>query len=820
MKGLPTLLAAILAASAASPPALLSQDPSQLATEVQKLFSAKCGECHKAGASQEESPHLVDDLASLDTADFINKAKPEESKLYDMLLRGKMPKTTRAEKAEGKRAAPLSPDETQLVLTWMKAGVPQPATPLANGTAETANDTAATASTTLSVTVTDAPSGASLSGRITVLRSTQPTFGPASPPPAQAAPQQPTALEIPRPKTPPPTANPLPARRTLVTEAQVLVGALEDLLRQPAEDRTDIRYLSLHPQHNNVRELNDADLWLADCGIRKLLNSLSTNPKIVEFEKTGPERVLHRVRLRDLGWTPQLWDKITASYPYALDSGSLASLAGPTRCAVPVVRADWFAATTSRPPLYDVILNHPHHVSELERRLGVDVSRNLAAGDALRSGFTQSGVSKQNRLVERHEIRVYPGSYWLSYDFKHNSGRGRLADFPLGPPHAGLFGGQHAFAHDGGEIIYSLPNGLQAYLLVDATGQKIDVGPIEVVSDRFDKTGRAQIFNGFSCMACHDKGMKELPLDELRPIASSARFGPEAQRLIEKLHPGQDKINAAVKADALAFQKALAAADVDPSARKEPVLALVDFFENDVTLAQAAADLGMPLDDMEKALEGNAALFDTRSALQGPGMPRVAFAEHFLQMAVRFGLGKPRDFEEVPELLARVTDHAGVRADRAAGQIAVELKASQATYHKGDLMLFTVRTSEDAFIRLLYQDAHGNVKVLLPNAAHNGKIKGGVPVTFGDDSVINPLTGKSFRIRCTPPFGSEMIAAVVSNTPFTDHSAVLEDARAKGGLADGKRRGKGAEVEIAEAVRARSQDARVGVARVFLTTME
>ena len=191
MKGLPTLLAAILAASAASPPALLSQDPSQLVTEVQKLFSAKCGECHKAGAPQEESPHLVDDLASLDTADFINKAKPEESKLYDMLLRGKMPKTTRAEKAEGQRATPLSPDETQLVLTWMKAGVPQPAAPLAPGTPETTTNTAATASTTLSVTVTDAPSGASLSGRITVLRSTQPTFGPASPPPAQAAPPQP-----------------------------------------------------------------------------------------------------------------------------------------------------------------------------------------------------------------------------------------------------------------------------------------------------------------------------------------------------------------------------------------------------------------------------------------------------------------------------------------------------------------------------------------------------------------------------------------------------------------------------------------------------
>jgi mono/diheme cytochrome c family protein len=777
MKGLPILLAAILAASVASPSALQGQEPSQLATDVQKLFGAKCGDCHKAGAPQEESPHLVDDLASLNTSDFINRDKPEDSKLYDMLLRGKMPKTTRAEKTEGKRAVPLTPDETQLVLTWIKAGAPKLAVSASPATESNGS-------------------------------------------PNQSAPQQPGATGTPKPTASPTTPRPLPANRIIVTEAQMLVGALEDLLKQPAEDRADIRYLSIHPQHNNVGELSDEDVWLARCGIRKLLNSLSTNPKIVEFEKTGPELVLHRIRLRDLGWTPELWEKITASYPYVLDSGSLAALAAPTRCSVPMVRADWFAATASRPPLYDIILNHPTHVAELERRLGVDVAGNLAAGDAVRSGFTQSGVSKQNRLVERHDIRAYPGFYWLSYDFKHNSGRGRLADYPLGPMQARLTGGQHAFEHDGGEIIYSLPNGLQAYLLVDGKGQKIDVGPVEVVSDRFDKTGRAQIFNGFSCMACHDKGMKELPLDELRSVAHSAKFGPEAQRLIEKLHPGQDRINAVVKADAQAFQKALAAADVDPAARKEPVLALVDFFENDVSLAQAAADLGMKKDDFEKTLEENMALFDSRTALRGPGVPRVAFVEHYQQMAVRFGLGDARDFENASAAFVQATDHAGVRAERAAGQLGVELRANQATYRKGDLMLFTVRTSEDAFVRLLYQDARGNVKVLLPNAAHDGRIRGGVPVTFGDDSVVNPATGKSFRIRCAPPFGNEMVAAVVSNTPFKDNGDVIKEAAAKGGLADGKRRGKGAELEIVEAARTRSQDARLGVARVFLTTKE
>lgn len=784
-------LHAVAGLCAASPLLCQTPDAARLGADVQKLFAAKCGACHQAGAEQEESPHLVDNLAVLNDPEFINKDRAEDSKLYTLLVNGKMPKTTREERAAGKKATPLTPDETQLVLEWIKAGVSAPA---AASTAVWGNPRF----------------------REDALRS----FGPAIPPVTIAAPQQPTAAETPKPPTLPPVPSPLPAKRKIVTEAQVLAGALEDLLNQREEDRPDIRYLSIHPQHNNVDEIDDVNVWLARSGLRKLLNSLSTNPKIADFEKTGPELVLHRIRLRDIGWTAALWDQVTASYPYALDSASLAAVAAPTHCAVPVVRADWFAATASRPPLYDTILKHPGNVAELEHRLGVDIPANLAAGEALRSAFTQSGVSKQNRLVERHDIKAYAGYYWKSYDFKLNSGRARLADFPLGPVNANLLGGAHAFQHDGGEIIYSLPNGMQAYMLADARDGKIDIGPVEVVSDRFDKTGRAQIVNGFSCLACHDKGMKELPLDEVLAVAGSAKFSPEEQRLIEQLHPAQDSINAIVKADALAFQKAVAAADVDPSAKKEPVLALVDFFEDDVTLAQAAAEMGMKKEDFDKALDANAALFDTRTALRGPGIPRVAFADHFLQLAVRLGLGRPRAFTDAPKVLVQATDPAGVKADTAAGHLAVELKANQTTYKKGDLMLFTVTTSEDAYVRLLYQDAHGNVKVLLPNAAHDGQIKGGVPVTFGDEKAVNPVTGKAFRIRCTPPFGSEMIAAVVSNTPFKDTDGIRDEATAKGGLADGKRRGKGAEVEIVEALRARTQEARVGVARVFLTTTE
>src|SRR5438270_690504 len=118
-----------------------------------------------------------------------------------------------------------------------------------------------------------------------------------------------------------------------------------------------------------------------------------------------------------------------------------------------------------------------------------------------------SGVSSQNRLVDRHPA-LY-GAYWKSYDFKHNEGKGNLFRFPLGPAFGDNPFPNQAFEHAGGEIIFNLPNGLQGYLLVDAKGRRIDVGPADVVADSLRTSGTTEVANGLSCMACHDQGMRK-----------------------------------------------------------------------------------------------------------------------------------------------------------------------------------------------------------------------------------------------------------------------------------------------------------------------
>jgi hypothetical protein len=61
---------------------------------------------------------------------------------------------------------------------------------------------------------------------------------------------------------------------------------------------------------------------------------------------------------------------------------------------------------------------------------------------------------------------------------------------PLGPD------GADAFKHDGGETIFSLPNGFQAYYLNKATGERLDKGLTEIVLD--DSQLDRAVTNGIS----------------------------------------------------------------------------------------------------------------------------------------------------------------------------------------------------------------------------------------------------------------------------------------------------------------------------------
>ena len=567
--------------------------------------------------------------------------------------------------------------------------------------------------------------------------------------------------------------------------------------------------------------ISDTQLENLRRGVRKLLNSLSTGPQVAKFAEIGPGKTLFRVRLRDLGWDAALWDQVASHFPQAIDTGTAAALAGACQTSVPILRADWLAATATRPPLYHDILRIPKTQHELEKQFGIDSVANLQAGEAMRAGLVKSGVSLSNRMVERHPMRVRDGGYWATYDFKSSQGRGNLLAFPLGPEKARLAGGQHAFQHAVEEIIFALPNGLHGYVLADPLGNRLDgAAPTDIVGDRGNVTGRVEITNGLSCIVCHDRGMKEIASpDAILPLAS--RFSPDEQRLIERLHPEAKKFQEILDGDRARFVSALKSADAEPMVgQPEAVGALAALFDGQVTLEVAAAELCLRPEEFRRRLDDQPQLFTIKITLRdGGSLQREHFLDEFPSLVQRLGLGTVRSAKPI----------AGVPPPTRAEKrrpIPVELTTDKKTYREGEDLVVTVQAAEAGHLRLLYQDAAGGIVVLFPNQYQTddripaGRLVKVVPVP-------NPaIPGDMVAIQIAGPhFGTEYLAAIITDQPFTDEAALREELR-KATFADAPASDiEGAVTKSARVISRPAQEgeaggARTGFSRVTLTTIK
>lgn len=380
-----------------------------------------------------------------------------------------------------------------------------------------------------------------------------------------------------------------------VPPLKALVGdALQDARRLASGERANARYVSLAPWAARPAELAALKNTLS-----MALNSLSWERELAKPVVVGNSGLLFRIDLEKLGWTPVQWDELTAAYPYGderltLDFAALSDLLD-TRVAV--TRADWLIYTATRPPFYHTLAQIPTQEAELSNRLEIDLKGDFEATTSTsrlvqRAAFVRSGVSNFNRVIERQTSNV--GYFWRSYDFSSSSGRRYAIAFPLGPaPAFGEITGTGeslGFTHDGGEIIFRLPNGMQAFMLIEARGGRLNEGPANIV---FDRDRGRPITNGISCMGCHIKGLID-KADEARASAEqSTTLSRAAKSRVADLYPLNRDLATQIATDRTDYQTALGRLAVERGIDPKPATYVEDEYQAPVDVNQVVRELDL-----------------------------------------------------------------------------------------------------------------------------------------------------------------------------------------------------------------------------------
>ena len=378
-----------------------------------------------------------------------------------------------------------------------------------------------------------------------------------------------------------------------------------DLSQLPDHERAKTRYISIAHLASACATKDEIEIYRQAVG--KLLNSLSMSSDVWTLNPIDKEKLVFRFNLHDLEWSPELWEHIVKLYPYAVEplNSQYGFLAQTTYTKVPYVRGDWLAFFASRPPLYEKILGLDLNFAGLQKQLGLNTFKNISEYKVVRAGFKELGVSQHNRLIERHTIST--GAFWTSYDFAGTKTEQNLLEYPLGPrgafDHTG-YGDKFAFHEDGGESIWNLPNGFQAYYLNDNTGKHLEKGPTTIVRDP-DRVDLA-VTNGISCMGCHDQGMKNATDDVGKHINGNKILPAEVRDAVAQLYPEKEEFDKYIDRDRGRFINAMKLAGLDPLLKYEGTVemvnALSNLYERDVDLNMAAAEFGVTREELLKFL--------------------------------------------------------------------------------------------------------------------------------------------------------------------------------------------------------------------------
>jgi serine/threonine-protein kinase len=554
-------------------------------------------------------------------------------------------------------------------------------------------------------------------------------------------------------------ADPFFRDKNVIGVDYVLDKIRDDIRQIPQEERRFMRYISYN--HLLTKGTTDEQLNTYGKALANAVNHLSFEPDLVRprpidgvaavspnVRNQGGSKVapppgqttlptIYCIDLRRLGWaTPcfdaysyddygqakylyrdkymNLYDLALLEYPYStMYSQShtyqelydvymkYAQMARP----IPYVRADWFCSVCTQPPLYEDMLQLPLNLYEMEARLNVNAEDDYQQDKIQRAGMTVSGVSRNNRIVERH--RAAYGYYWKSLDFKTSKGEENMFRDPLFPEIAG------------GEMIFSLPNHMQGYYVTNNKGDRIEEAITAIVTDKFasDKTVRT----GLACIRCHDQGVKPFQ-DTVRTAYEKKNqallpFSPQGfydkvlaiyppQELMQKNYIDPDKEQFRAAYQRYQDEAPPQVCNLTPVSQK--------FLDDPINLAQASAELGIRRADvLEKLfLSPQFAALGVLSLGAGGDIRRDSFEDYYDQLTTGLGLGYPI----IPLDGLTRPDYASRRDLEVIIKVVDDKGKTQKTFKPGDKYRLVIdnKSKYDVYCELVSSDIRGEKAIQMP----------------------------------------------------------------------------------------------------------
>lgn len=256
----------------------------------------------------------------------------------------------------------------------------------------------------------------------------------------------------------------------------------------------------------------------------------------------------------------------------------------------PVVRVDWFIYYSTIAPAYYDFLGLGNKRQDFLNLIRTDLAK--ADVSEVRGAAVFSTVALHNRGLRRFLAMsgMLHGYYWESLDYFKSFDEADIASNLL------------TDTADARELIGTLPNGLQAYFLVNAKDERQDVVPAAIAQDNETSLQDKQIYAGRNCMMCHANGIRAIN-DRVRRLSQKqiALLVPVLDKKgIQNAKKVADKyfsidITTATKNDEILFTAAVKSCNGLGGEVNGGQLQghLKTYFDNAVTLDVAAAEVGL-----------------------------------------------------------------------------------------------------------------------------------------------------------------------------------------------------------------------------------